>query len=100
MTYRINPYISFVESRLFPQFVEHAVFHRLTGDLLQSGDSSVERTGSEASAAHMLDILEHGVSVLRAVGEAREHQQLRVGKMGAARIRCYVSRTTHNVVVR
>src|SRR5205085_11741480 len=39
MTYRINPYISFVESRLFPHFVEHAVFHRLTGDLLQSGDS-------------------------------------------------------------
>ncbi|HET6974266.1 MAG TPA: class I SAM-dependent methyltransferase [Pyrinomonadaceae bacterium] len=30
-TYGINPYISFVESRVFPGVVQHAVFHRLTG---------------------------------------------------------------------
>jgi len=30
-TYGINPYISFVENRLFPGVVQHAAFHRLTG---------------------------------------------------------------------
>ena len=33
--YRINPYISFVESRLSPDFVQYAVFHRLTGELVE-----------------------------------------------------------------
>ena len=36
--YRINPYISFVESRLSPEFVQYAVFHRLTGELLEPSD--------------------------------------------------------------
>ena len=34
-TYLLNPYISFVESRLFPNFIQYAVFHRLTGDLVE-----------------------------------------------------------------
>lgn len=34
-TYGINPYISFVESRLFPDVVQHAVFHRLTGEIVE-----------------------------------------------------------------
>jgi 2-polyprenyl-3-methyl-5-hydroxy-6-metoxy-1,4-benzoquinol methylase len=34
-TYSINPYVSFVESRLFPGFVQHAVFHRLTGEIFE-----------------------------------------------------------------
>ena len=34
-TYRLNPYISFVESRLIPGVVQHAVFHRLTGELIE-----------------------------------------------------------------
>ena len=34
-TYRLNPYISFVESRLIPGVVHHAVFHRLTGELIE-----------------------------------------------------------------
>jgi phospholipid N-methyltransferase len=34
-TYGINPYISFVESRLFPGVVQHAVFHRLTGQIVE-----------------------------------------------------------------
>jgi len=38
-TYRINPYISFIENRLFPGFVQHAVFHRLTGEILEPGES-------------------------------------------------------------
>src|SRR5215813_4408772 len=35
VTYSLNPYISFVESRLVPGVVQHAVFHRLTGELLE-----------------------------------------------------------------
>src|SRR5690242_20185862 len=35
LTYSINPYISFAENRLFPGFVQYAVFHRLTGDLVE-----------------------------------------------------------------
>jgi len=34
-TYGINPYISFVENRLFPGVVQHAAFHRLTGVIAQ-----------------------------------------------------------------
>jgi SAM-dependent methyltransferase len=37
--YRINPYISFVESRLFREFVQYAVFHRLTGEIFEPSDS-------------------------------------------------------------
>lgn len=37
VTYWINPYISFVESRLFPEFVQQAVFHRLTGEIVEPG---------------------------------------------------------------
>jgi len=36
---RINPYISFIESRLFPEFIQYAVFHRLTGDLLEPSEA-------------------------------------------------------------
>jgi Methyltransferase domain len=38
VTYALNPYISFVESRLFPSFVQHAVFHRLTGEIIEPGE--------------------------------------------------------------
>jgi hypothetical protein len=34
-TYGINPYVSFVENRLFPGVVQHAVFHRLTGEIAE-----------------------------------------------------------------
>lgn len=37
--YRINPYISLVESSLFPEFTQYAVFHRLTGTLFEPGHS-------------------------------------------------------------
>ena len=36
--YTLNPYISFVESRLSPGFVQRAVFHRLTGELLEPSE--------------------------------------------------------------
>src|SRR6187399_1327954 len=39
LTYRLNPYISFIENRLFPDVVQHAVFHRLTGEILEPGEA-------------------------------------------------------------
>jgi len=37
--YRINPFISFVESRLNPEFIQYAVFHRLTGELIEPNET-------------------------------------------------------------
>ena len=34
-TYRINPYISFIENRLFPGVIQRAVFHRLSGEIIE-----------------------------------------------------------------
>ncbi len=34
-TYGLNPYISFVESHLVPGVVQRAVFHRLTGEIIE-----------------------------------------------------------------
>lgn len=36
--YAINPYISFIENRLFPGVVQRAVFHRLTGEILEPNE--------------------------------------------------------------
>src|SRR4030095_2066246 len=36
--YRLNPYTSFIESWLFPEFTQHAVFQRLTGDLVEPNE--------------------------------------------------------------
>ena len=38
--YRINPYLSFIESRLVPHAIEHAVFNRLTNELLEPSAST------------------------------------------------------------
>jgi SAM-dependent methyltransferase len=35
----LSPYISFVESRLFPGVIQRAAFHRLTGDLIEATDN-------------------------------------------------------------
>jgi hypothetical protein len=37
--YQLNPYISFVESRLDPEFIQYAAFHRLTGELLEPNEA-------------------------------------------------------------
>jgi SAM-dependent methyltransferase len=37
-TYSINPYVSSIENRLFPGVVQSAVFHRLTGEIIENGD--------------------------------------------------------------
>jgi hypothetical protein len=38
-TYRINPYVSFIENRLFPGYVHQGIFHRLTGEILEPSES-------------------------------------------------------------
>src|SRR5215212_276328 len=53
-TYGINPCISFIENRLFPGVVQHAVFHRLTGEILEPGERvrgllSIAKLGSRIS---------------------------------------------------
>ena len=45
-TYRLNPYISFIENRLFPGAVQRAVFHRLTGEIIEH-DFTRDLTGDE-----------------------------------------------------
>ena len=37
--YRLNPYVSFVESRLVPGSVRRAVFHRLTNEIFEPGEN-------------------------------------------------------------
>ncbi len=38
LRYSLNPYISFIENRLFPGYVQRAVFHRLTGEILEPSE--------------------------------------------------------------
>src|SRR6185503_1605611 len=38
VVYRISPYASFIENRLFPGVIQHGVFHRLTGEVLEPGE--------------------------------------------------------------
>ncbi|MGH9871621.1 MAG: class I SAM-dependent methyltransferase [Pyrinomonadaceae bacterium] len=37
--YRLSPYISFIDNRLFPGVVQHGVFHRFTGEVLEPGET-------------------------------------------------------------
>jgi SAM-dependent methyltransferase len=37
--YRINPFISFIESRLVPDKIQQAVFHRLTNEIIEPGEA-------------------------------------------------------------
>ena len=43
LTYSLNPYISFVESRLFPEFLQQAIFHLLTGEIVEPGERVYSR---------------------------------------------------------
>src|ERR1051325_4700120 len=38
-TYWLNTYISFIENRLFPGVIQRAVFHRLTGEIIETGET-------------------------------------------------------------
>lgn len=37
--YLVNPYVSFIESRLFPDSIQYAVFHRLTNEIVEPGET-------------------------------------------------------------
>ena len=55
MTYSLNPYISFVESRLLPGFVQQAVFHRLTGEIIEPGEKVYSRLLATKSGISLTD---------------------------------------------
>jgi hypothetical protein len=38
ISYRLSPYVSFVENRLIPGVLQHGVSHRLTGDVAEPGE--------------------------------------------------------------
>jgi GNAT superfamily N-acetyltransferase len=38
-SYRLNPYVSLIENRLNPDFIQHAAFHRLTGDIIDTSEA-------------------------------------------------------------
>ena len=38
--YRINPYISFIENRLFPEIIQQAVFHRLSNEIIEPSEAT------------------------------------------------------------
>ena len=38
ISYRLSPYVSFVENRLIPGLLHHGVSHRLTGEVLEPGE--------------------------------------------------------------
>ena len=82
ISYRLNPYISFVESRLVPEFVQHAVFHRLTGALHEPSDPvrSLLRTANSGnpisfSDADLLSMREVGLEI-----KALIHNELLIAK--------------------
>lgn len=38
ISYRLSPYVSFIENRLIPGVTQHGVSHRLTGEVLEPGE--------------------------------------------------------------
>ena len=52
-TYRLNPYISFIENRLFPGEIQRAVFHRLTGQIIEH-DFTKSLTTDEAQTRQLI----------------------------------------------
>ena len=38
ISYRLSPYVNFIENRLIPGVTQHGVSHRLTGEVLEPGD--------------------------------------------------------------
>ncbi len=51
--YSLNPYISFIENRLFPGVVQRAVFHRLTGEVIEH-DFTTSLTADEAQLRQLV----------------------------------------------
>lgn len=71
--YRINPYISFIESRLFSDSIQYAVFHRLTNEIMEPG----ETVRSLLHAAELGNTISLGDAQLGKLGETgKELKQL------------------------
>jgi SAM-dependent methyltransferase len=51
--YRVNPYISFIENRLFLGVIQRAVFHRLTGEIIEC-DFTRSLTEDEAQLRQLI----------------------------------------------
>lgn len=51
--YRINPYVSFIENRLFPGVIQRAVFHRLTGEIIEH-DFTASLTADDAQLRQLI----------------------------------------------
>ena len=54
ISYRLSPYVNFIENRLIPGVIQHGVSHRLTGEVLEPGERIrslllVMQTGSPIS---------------------------------------------------
>src|SRR6185295_18824032 len=54
ISYRLSPYVNFIENRLIPGVIQHGVSHRLTGEVLEPGERIrslllVTQTGSPIS---------------------------------------------------
>lgn len=60
-TYSLNPYISFIENRLFAGVVQRAVFHRLTGVIIET---------SERLHGGLLAIRSNGISLSEAESDS------------------------------
>lgn len=52
-TYKINPYASFIENRLFPSVIQRAVFHRLTGEIIEH-DFTLSLNADENKARQLI----------------------------------------------
>src|SRR6266403_4157764 len=71
LRYRLSPYVSFVESHLIPGVIQHGVFHRLTGEVLQPNEG-IRRLLQTASVGNCISLDEESLSTF-----GREGAQLK-----------------------
>ena len=67
--------------------------------LLEASDRSIECSWTQSSAAHLPNVFQHCVSMLRAACETCQDKELRIGEMAFKRAGKEIDSTTHNVVV-
>jgi SAM-dependent methyltransferase len=67
-TYSLNPYISFIENRLFPGLVHRGIFHRLTGEILEPNESVLSVLATLSLSEDSLnDVSGDGVQLIQLV---------------------------------
>jgi hypothetical protein len=70
--------------------------------LLQARNRPIQRSRAQTSPAYARNVLNHGVAVLRSLGQAGKHKQWRVRIVPHSLVifgGYYASRTTHDVVI-